>query len=196
MKKTEHTFIKKSKNEESTSTEIRLPEDQNLGNQKFENEESRGTGTELPEVQNLGIKKFKNQTSGSIKSEPQEVQKLNPNYNNNSYTDMSYINPSNQSNDPDGSDRFDESAILMSVIKENIEYDNIMQNQKWKDRELYEELFELICEVVCVKRKTVRIGGGDYPYELVKSKFMKLNSSHLLYVIECMQNTTSRVTNI
>ena len=87
-------------------------------------------------------------------------------------------------------------SACISIIKENIEYDSIMQNQQWKDRELYEELFEIICEVVCVKRKKIRIGGEDYPYELVKSKFMKLNSSHLFYVIECMQNTTSRITNI
>lgn len=65
-----------------------------------------------------------------------------------------------------------------------------------QDRELYDELFEIICEVVCVKHKTVRIGGDDYPYELVKSKFLKLNSSHLNYVIGCMKNTTTKITNI
>jgi len=109
---------------------------------------------------------------------------------------MSYTNPSNQSDNPAGCDGLDESALLMSIIKENIEYDSIVQNQNWKDRELYEELFEIICEVVCVKRRTIRVGGEEYPYELVKSKFMKLNSSHLFYVIECMQNTTSKITNI
>lgn len=50
--------------------------------------------------------------------------------------------------------------------------------------------------MVCVKHKTVRIGGDDYPYELVKSKFLKLNSSHLNYVIGCMKNTTTKITNI
>ena len=36
----------------------------------------------------------------------------------------------------------------------------------------------------------------EYPYEVVKSRFLKLNSSHLLYVIQCMQNTTSKIGNI
>ena len=39
-----------------------------------------------------------------------------------------------------------------------------------QNRELYDELFEIICEVVCVKHRTVRIGGNEYPYELVKAK--------------------------
>ena len=50
--------------------------------------------------------------------------------------------------------------------------------------------------MVCVKRKTVKIGGEDYPYELVKSKFLKLENAHLQYVINCMQNTSSKITNI
>ncbi len=54
-----------------------------------------------------------------------------------------------------------------------------------------EELYEVICEIVCVKRKAVKVNGEDYPYELVKSKFLKLNSSHLEYVIGCMRETTT-----
>ena len=61
---------------------------------------------------------------------------------------------------------------------------------------LYDELFDVICDVVCVKRKTIRIACEDYPYELVKSKFLKLDSSHLEYVIGCMQNTTTKIGNI
>ena len=57
-------------------------------------------------------------------------------------------------------------------------------------------IFQLICEVVCVPAETVRIGGKDYPYALVKSRFLKLNSSHLEYVINCMEKNTSKVANI
>lgn len=71
-----------------------------------------------------------------------------------------------------------------------------MKYDKWQERELYEELFDVICEVVCVKRKIIRIAGEDYPYELVKSKFLKLNSGHLEYVIGCMHDTTTKITNI
>ena len=63
-------------------------------------------------------------------------------------------------------------------------------------REIYDELFEVICEVVCVKRQTIRVAGEEYPYELVKARFLKLNSSHLEYVIGCMKETTTKITNI
>jgi len=43
---------------------------------------------------------------------------------------------------------------------------------------------------------TIRIAGEDYPYNLVKSKFLKLNSTHLEYVIGCMKNNTTKVSNI
>ena len=93
-------------------------------------------------------------------------------------------------------DAMEDVNAYIEIIKENIEYDYYMKYSDWQDRELYDELFEIICEVVCVKHKTVRIGGDDYPYELVKSKFLKLNSSHLNYVIGCMKNTTTKITNI
>lgn len=60
---------------------------------------------------------------------------------------------------------------------------------EYGEKELYDELFGIICEVVCVKRKSIRVAGEDYPYELVKSRFLKLNSSHLEYVIGCMKET-------
>jgi hypothetical protein len=54
----------------------------------------------------------------------------------------------------------------------------------------------VICEIVCVKRDTVRVAGEDYPYELVKSMFLKLNSGHLEYVISCMRETNTKIANI
>lgn len=136
-----------------------------------------------------------------------EVRKPNAKYNNNNYTDLSYTNPINQSNqemekaeqgkpDNDMIDVMDEANAYMEIIKENIEYEHHMKYGDWSDRGLYEELYEVICEIVCVKRKTVKVNGEDYPYELVKSKFLKLNSSHLEYVIECMRDTTTKITNI
>jgi hypothetical protein len=47
-----------------------------------------------------------------------------------------------------------------------------------------------------VKRTTIRVAGEDFPYEIVKSRFLKLDSSHLEYVIECMHNTSTKITNI
>ncbi len=147
------------------------------------------------EVRKSNFKKSENRTSGSSEIELQEVGKSNSSYNNTNYNNKSYnnhINPSDQEQEGVESD----VSAYIEIIKRNIEYDYFMQYGEWKDRALYDELFEIICEVVCVKRKVIRIGGEDYPYELVKSKFLKLNSAHLQYVIECMQNTTTKIGNI
>lgn len=150
------------------------------------------------EVRKSNFKRFGNQTCRSSEIELQEVREPNANYNNTNYTDLSYNNQSNQSESKteETIDVMDDVNAYIEIIKENIEYDYYMKYGDWQDKALYDELFEVICEVVCVKHKTVRIGGDDYPYELVKSKFLKLNSSHLNYVIGCMKNTTTKITNI
>ena len=93
-------------------------------------------------------------------------------------------------------DRMDETKAYIELIKSNIEYDHHMKYDDWSKKALYDELFDVIRDVVCVKHKTIRIACEDYPYELVKSKFLKLDSSHLEYVIGCMQNTTTKIGNI
>ena len=98
--------------------------------------------------------------------------------------------------DNDRIDGMDDANAYMEIIKENIEYEHHMKYGDWSEKGLYEELYEVICEIVCVKRKTVKVNGEDYPYELVKSKFLKLNSSHLEYVIGCMKETTTKIANI
>lgn len=161
---------------------------------------SRSQESRLQEVGKTDFKDSDNQTSGGRENELQEVGKPAPNYTDYNNTDMSYNNPINQSGDPeqrnDKIDVMEDVNAYIELIKQNIEYEHHMKYDKRQDRDLYEELFEVICEVVCVKRKTVRIAGEDYPYELVKSKFLKLNSGHLEYVIGCMHDTVTKITNI
>ena len=121
------------------------------------------------------------------------VKILDPNNNDFNNTNLNNTNHIIQSG---RADEMDEAEAYMELIRENIEYDALMSCQTWSDRERYEELYQLICEVVCVPRKTIRIAGEDYPYALVKSKFLKLNSSHLQYVIGCMERNTTKVSNI
>ena len=79
--------------------------------------------------------------------------------------------------------------------RDNIEYDYLIQD-RYLDRDRIEEILALILETVCTKRKTIRIAGDDYPAELVKSKFMKLNSSHVEFVLDCMRENTTKIRNI
>ena len=64
------------------------------------------------------------------------------------------------------------------------------------DKDRIDEILALILEAVCTARKTLRIAGDDYPAELVKSKFLKLNSSHIEFVLDCMKQNTTKVRNI
>ena len=93
-------------------------------------------------------------------------------------------------------DAMDDATAYMEIIKENIEYEHHMKYGDWSEKGLYEELYEVICEIMCVKRRTVKVNGEDYHYELVKSKFLKLNSSHVQYVMDCMKGNTTYIRNI
>ena len=81
------------------------------------------------------------------------------------------------------------------IIKDNIEYDYLIQD-RYLDRDRIEEILALILETVCTKRRTIRIAGDDHPAELVKAKFMKLNSEHIRFVLDCMQENTTKIRNI
>ena len=191
--------------DEDSDNADKTTEVQKLNLKKSNMHTSRSSEIELQEVQNLNHQKYKKQTSRGSESELAEVHKADSiytNYNqtNQSYTDISYTNPINQSGNESKSEKridlMDDVNAYIELIKDNIEYEHHMKYDDWQNKALYEELFEVICEVVCVKRTTIRIAGEDYPYELVKSKFLKLNSGHLEYVIGCMHDTNTKITNI
>ncbi len=85
--------------------------------------------------------------------------------------------------------------IYREIIKDNIEYNYLLQDSQI-DRDRLNEIVDLMLETVCTARKTIRIAGDDYPAELVKAKFMKLNSSHIQFVFDCMRENTTKIRNI
>ena len=100
-----------------------------------------------------------------------------------------------QAADGMGTDTRSSREIYREIILENIEYRHLVQNNQI-DRERLDELVELIVDTVCSARKTIRIAGDDYPAEVVKTRFMKLDSSHIEYVLSSMQENTTYVRNI
>ena len=81
------------------------------------------------------------------------------------------------------------------LILENIEYDYLCRDDRL-DRDMLNELVELMVDTVCSHREMIRIAGDDYPAEVVKSRFLKLNSSHIEYVLDRMRENTTYVRNI
>ena len=85
--------------------------------------------------------------------------------------------------------------IYRDLILENIEYDTLTQNPRI-DREQLDEIVDILLETVCTSRKSIRVAGDDYPAELVKAKFLKLDSHHIEFVMDCLRDNTTKVRNI
>lgn len=82
---------------------------------------------------------------------------------------------------------------LKELVLENLEYEFV---RKTHDRERLDEIVDIIVETLCSTKPTINISGEEYPARLVKEKLLRLNSSHIDYVFECLQKTTTYVRNI
>ena len=137
-----------------------------------------------------------------VQEEPAQLNK-DRSSNDPSRTDLSSTEISNpiQSNPPTpagarmGMDRMGARECYREVILDNIEYSYLVQDSHI-DREQLDEIVDLIVDTVCSACKVIRIAGDDYPAEVVKSRFMKLDSSHVQYVMDCMKDNTTYVRNI
>jgi hypothetical protein len=106
-----------------------------------------------------------------------------------------FTSPRESETEKNGTEAINAFEIYREIILENIEYPYMLQREPYgKDR--LDEIVDLMVETICTARKTIRIAGDDYPAELVKAKFLKLNSSHIEFVIDCMRNNTSEIRNI
>ena len=99
------------------------------------------------------------------------------------------INPINQSED------IDKRSDYSRIIRDNTECDFIIQQNPEK-KEIILELIDIIVDTVCSTKPTIRVNGEDIPHDIVKSVFLKLNSSHIEYVLDAMDNNISDVRNI
>lgn len=160
--------------------------------------------SELPEVKDFNFWNEKTLTSGGKESLPLEVKNLAPNYNNNNYNNQSYnyINQSNLSSQADQAckdeiDTIGNTDAYIQQIKKNLDYDFYMTNDVvYMDKDLLKELFVIICDVVCTKSETIKISGYVYSCDYVRSKFLRLTSNHVMYVMDCIKNTTTKIANI
>ena len=78
-------------------------------------------------------------------------------------------------------------------IKANIEYDHLMQQYPYDD---LDEIVDLMLEVLCTQEDFVKIGKKQVFTALARERFLKLDSSHIEYVIDCLRTTPSDIRNI
>ena len=139
----------------------------------------------MSEVYKSNLKEFENETSRSLKFKPLEVSESNPNKN--KYKENIRDLESNP---------IDEDMVrLEQELREQLGVEALKHDMPY-EQELIEEIYELILETLLCQEQSVVIASSRYPMDLVKRKFRRLSIEHVRYVINCMQQSTSKVKNI
>lgn len=101
---------------------------------------------------------------------------------------------SNQSLD-DGVDGIDHQAVrnfYLMLVQEHVDYEYLRQAE---NVERIDEMIELMVDIICSHKPTIRVNGEDMPHEVVKSRFLKLNSDNLRYVLYSMDHNAAEIKN-
>lgn len=154
-------------------------------------------GCEEQKKEKSKMMKFTNQTSVE-EEETEEVYISNSNNTNINNTNLSE-NKSNHIVSADGigseEDEMETLHAYQSLIKENLDYDSLLVSHP-HDKNQIDEIVDLIVETVMCKSDKVLIASNWYSGALVRGKFMKLDYSHVEYVLHCLEGNTSKIKNI
>jgi len=132
----------------------------------------------------------KNFTTIDVDSTPVEAKEIQPNNTDNNKTDIS---DNKSSSEGDGS--LEAYRYYDSYIRERISFDSLMSGHPYRKDEL-EEIVALITDVMTSRKGLIRVNGDDKPVAVVKSRMMTLDSSHIEYVLESLQNHPGEVKNM
>lgn len=80
-------------------------------------------------------------------------------------------------------------------FRDALEIDFLKQNNPG-ERDTLDGILDLIVDTCCANKPWILISGDKKPIEVVKSRFMKLNSSHIEYVLKCLSDNTTRIRNV
>lgn len=89
----------------------------------------------------------------------------------------------------------DERTVYRDILMEQLSLEILYERYPF-DKETLDSILEMMLDTICSKRKTIRIAGDDKPQAVVKSQFLKLNSTHIEYVMDCMKDNPVKVRNI
>lgn len=170
--------------------------------QEAEDTKSLESSEQMDQVGNNDLSWSEKPTSRGRKNRLIVVGKSDSNYNNinkNSKSNTDLINPSVEVQGNRTEDRMDAMDVIQAytdIVKTNIDYHILIQGCRTGDREYIDEIIELLVETISIDRETVMISGAEYPYQFVKNKLLKVNYSHIQYVLECLHDTTTKVRNV
>jgi len=102
------------------------------------------------------------------------------------------INPLRHNILEDKSKEIDRWMEFRDIFKKNIEYEYVLQ----RDPEMIPEILEIMIETACSKSKSFTINGAQIPAERVRERLLSLNSMHIEYVVDALNQNTSKIQNI
>ena len=170
--------------------------------QNNENHISRDVKITHQEMLESNFKKCENQESENVKITNQDFPNSHSNDNNINNTKinntdfsetpiLSYQDEDEQK--PDAMRWIRERKTYETLIKDNIEYDIMVERYR---KEWLDEIVEIMVDVVCSKEQYIRVNKQEYPHEVVKSRFLKIDASHIEYIYDALKDNTSNVRNI
>ncbi len=136
--------------------------------------------TEKPYLDNPDMEKPDTENPAQLNTKGTNIPKRSNTHEENTY----------QSNPADSMDATD---AYREIIKENISYDILRQRC---DPERLDEIVGIMLDIVCSRKKEIRIAGENMSAEAVKSRLLKLDDSHIEYVLDCLDKNTTDVRNI
>lgn len=63
------------------------------------------------------------------------------------------------------------------------------------DTDMLDEIVLIMSECIC-SQGDIRVSGKNIPVSMVQKRFLKLNDSHIMYVMQCMASSHSKIKNI
>ena len=147
----------------------------------------------ISEVGFPDLQKSEIPTSRGRKNRLPEVEKTDPNHTKRNQTELIQTDPSIFPRRPPAAGLKMERYERREELKENIDYERLRREHPCDD---IDDLLELMLDVVCSTAPTIRISGSDVPTEAVKDRFFQLDSGHIQYVIDSLNQTTTKIHNI
>lgn len=144
---------------------------------------------------------FVNQSS----TEKPDKSTENPDKSTEKHTNQSKLNKSKRDHSksfPSSEERIESEAksngkrdVIRLGVLDQIEY-SIFADDAAVDLSLVGDLAEIMVDVLSSNKKSMVIGGEEYPTSTVKSRFRALDHEHIVFVLDCMHKNTSEIRNI
>ena len=143
------------------------------------------------------VEKDVDNTSGSSTPSP-ESRSNNTENNDTDFSDTDFFPFTSFRRDHGREAKGNEAALrerYRELIAENIAYDALLTDYPY-EQDTLEEILELLVDVVCTTKSSVRISGDDKPAEVVRNRFLKLNSERIRFVVGGLKENTTRIRNM